>query len=465
MASITSLGIGSGLDIKGLVEQLVAAERAPVERRLSLREVELQAELSAFGSLKSSLSALENSLDALSTAAAGRRVSSSDATLITGSVTDDAAEGVYNIEVSSLARAQSLASDTFTDPTDTVGTGTLTLTVGGDSENAVDIVIDANNNTLEGVRDAINAADTGAQASIVNDGNGYRLLISAEATGTANAVELTVADDDGSLIDGSGLSVLAYDASIQNMTQTAAPTNAALTINGLPITSSTNVLSDVISGLTITLKGETAGSSVSLAVSEDLGPVRSALNGFVSAYNELAQVVDQVTAFNPDTGERGVLLGDSLTRGIESQLRLALSGTYGAEGSGYQSLVNLGVSTGEDGRLSIDPERLSDALEADVDGVLVLLQGFGAAFDETTNGYLGSTGLIETREDSVQTRLDTIDDERIRLDQRIELIEQRYLKQFSALDLLVSQLQSTSQFLTNQLANLPKPGDFGGGSN
>lgn len=463
MASITSLGIGSGLDIKGLVDQLVAAERAPVERRLSLREVELQAELSAFGNLKSSLASLESALSGLSTAAVGRQVSSGDAAVITASVADEAAEGVYNVEVSSLARAQSLASAAFTDPTDTVGTGTLTITVGGGA--SVDLVIDADNNTVEGIRDAINAADAGAQASIVNDGTGYRLLISAEETGIANAVELTVLDDDGSLIDGTGLSVLAYDASTQNMTQTAAPLDAALTINGLPITSSTNVLSEVISGVTITLKGETAGSPVSLTVSEDLGPVRSALDGFVSAYNEFAQLIDKLTAFSPDTGAGGVLLGDSLTRGIESQLRSALSGTYGVQGSVYQSLVNLGVRTGEDGSLSVDSEKLNDALEADLDGVVALVQGFGAAFEETASGYLGSTGLIATREDSVQSRLDGIDDERIRLDRRIELIEQRYLKQFSALDLLVSQLQSTSQFLTNQLANLPKPGEFGGNSN
>jgi flagellar hook-associated protein 2 len=464
MATISSLGIGSGLDVQGLVDQLVSAERAPAESRLNILQAELQTELSAFGSLKGNLSSLDGALATLSGVEAGRGVSSSDGSKITASVGGEPDEGVYTIEVGNLARAQSLASEAFTDPTDTVGTGTLTLTVGGDSESATEIVIDADNNTIEGVRDAINAADAGARASIVDDGSGYRLLITAEQTGLANAVEISVVDDDGSLVDGGGLSVLAYDGANQNMSQTAAPLDASLTVNGLPISSTSNVLTDVVSGLNITLKAETTDGPVTLTVSEDLSPVSAALSGFVSAYNALSGLIDETTAYDPESGSAGVLLGDSLTRGLESQLRIGLSGSYGESGAAYRALIDLGVGTNDEGRLEIDDEALNAALEADPAGVVALLQGLGGALKTTVADYLGDSGLIAGREETLESGLEGIADDRTRLDERVAVLEARYLQQFTALDLLISELQATSEFLTTQLANLPKPGDFGRGS-
>jgi len=228
MPAITSLGVGSGLDIGGLVDQLVAAEVQPASSRLDRREANLQAELSAFGTLKSALAGVQDQLKGLSTIGAARTTSSSNTDLIAASATANAVPGSYDIEVGQLAQAHALASRSYGALTDVVGTGTLDFQFGTtDYEAATDsyngfipnparspqtLIIDETNNTLEGVRDAINTARMGVNAVIVNDGSGYRLLLSAEDSGAANSLQITVSGDAGS-----GLADLAFDASATAM--------------------------------------------------------------------------------------------------------------------------------------------------------------------------------------------------------------------------------------------------------
>lgn len=455
MASISSLGIGSGLDLSSLVQGLVAAERDPTLARLAQREAVLQAELSAFGSLKSSLSDLQNALDTLTSVGKGRTAVSGDTGLISVSAADSAAPGNYDVVVTNLATAHSLASGGYADPTDTVGTGTLSITVGGGTPEVFDI--DNTNNTLEDVRDAINAADFGVNAVIVNNGTDYQLLLTSEKTGVANSIEITVTDDDGSLIDGTGLSEFSFDATQKNMTDIAAE-DAALTINGLAITSASNTVSSAIPGVTFNLKGETGAQPVSITVSKDTGAVSSAVNAFVNAYNSLNKQVKDLTNYDPETQQAGLLLGDSTVLSISSLLRNALSESADDSALAVQNLIDLGVSTNASGELELDAAALDAALDADFNDAVDALNDIGANVESKVASYLADNGLIAARTDGIDSRLDDIEEQRLRLDDRITRLQSRLVRQFSTLDTLLGRLQTTSTFLSQQLSSIPIPG-------
>jgi flagellar hook-associated protein 2 len=454
MATITALGIGSGIDVRGLVDQLVAAEREGPETRLIQREAQLQAELTAFGSLRSALSTLDTALQRLGDLDAGRTAVSGDLDAFTATADTSADLGSYQIDIGNLARAQTLATDAFDAEDAVVGTGTLSVTVGAGE--AVEITIDETNNTLTGVRDALNESGIAANAVVVNDGAGYRLLLTSDQTGLENSIDIAVTDGDGSLVDGTGLSQLSYTGGAQVMSEPTSALDASVTINGLSISSADNVLEDAIPGVTLTLKDRT-DAPVSLDVNADESAVSGALNAFVSAYNEVQSLIRSQTAFNVDTGEGSVLTGDSTARGLSTRLTAALTQTYGAATETFNNLVQLGLSTNDDGNLELDSDTLDEALTGNFASVVSLAASAGDALRDTALGYLGDEGLLQVRTDGIETRLDDITDERARLDLRIEAIEARFVRQFSALDILVAELQSTGEFLQSQLASLPEP--------
>jgi len=270
---ITATGIGSGLDVESLVSQLVLADVQPAENRLNSSEAKYQAELTAYGSLKGALAGFQSSVasSAASSQYVGKTASTSLFDTVTATAEQSAPEGSYALEVQSLAEAQSLASSGYAATTSTVGTGTLTITLGTVTYDAnsgsvtgfaakadvtpVTITIDSSNNTLSGVKDAINASDANVVASIVNDGSGYRLVLQGQDTGAENAVTITVNDTgDGDSTDAAGLSNLAFDETTSNVTQTNAAANSALTINGLAVTSASKAVSTAVEGVTFTLK-------------------------------------------------------------------------------------------------------------------------------------------------------------------------------------------------------------------
>lgn len=471
MPAITSLGVGSGLDIGGLVEQLVAAEIQPTASRLDLKESRLQAKLSAFGTLKSALSSLQDTLKGLSDTGAGRTASSGNSEVLTASADSTAVVGGYNILVSQLAEAHSLASRAYVTPSDVVGTGALTIRFGTtdydpqtDTYNGFtanpdrlpqSLTIDATNNTLEGVRDAINDADLGVNAAIVNDGSGYRLLLSATETGLSSSIQIGVSDDAGS-----GLADLAFDDTATNLEQTVAAQDAQLVINGLAVTSASNTVDGAIQGVTLGLKNSSAGDTVRVDIDLDKGAVRSALEGFIKEYNALVDQVRALTNYDPETQTASILSGDGSVRSVASQLRGGLIG--GVEGASelYQYLVDVGVTTDSAGKLSLDSGAFDEALGADYEGVVGLLHGVAERLDDSLAGMLETGGILQARTDGLQARIEDIGDRRTALDRRAEALQSRYLDQFNALDTLLSQLQSTSNFLAQQLANLPAPSDL-----
>src|SRR5690606_37709057 len=260
--SISSLGVGSGLDLATLVDQLVAAERAPAQSRISLKQTRAQTKLSAFGSLRSAIANLETSLEKIKSVKAGMKATSASPDAVSVTAGDAPVAGVYNVVVRQLASAQSLASDRFDDVDAPLGEGTLTLTVG---DTVTEITLAEGTNSLAAVRDAINASDAGVNAVIVRDGDGYRLLLTSAESGAANVMTLKV--------DGTIDTRLASD----QMTETVAGKDAVFVVNGLELTSPTNTIENVIDGLTLTLK-QAGEDPVAIRVEQHREGVRKALD-------------------------------------------------------------------------------------------------------------------------------------------------------------------------------------------
>ena len=390
MASISSLGVGSGIDIKGLVQQLVQAEGAGPKARYDRKEAEYQAQLSSLGTIKSAMSDFRASyLDLkLQSTFNTYTASSSDTDVFTASAENGAVTGTHTVEVTQLAQAQSLASGTVTDLTQVLGTGTLTFEFGSYDSGTNTFTTNAakpaqtvtiTDGTLQGIRDAVNEADIGVTASIINDGTGYRLVFQSES-GAENGMRITVADDDGTNTDTAGLSQLAYDptaasGSGKNLTETIAAQDAQLRIDGINITSSTNTITGAIENVTLELKSAAVGKINTLTISRDTSAVPEAVQSFVDAYNSLIESIDAATAYDFETGEAGVLIGDPTLRGFVSQLRQVISSTVGDFSTTYNSFASVGIVSAADGTLTLDESKLKAALEDNPDEVMRLFMG------------------------------------------------------------------------------------------
>lgn len=398
MAHIQSMGAGSGLDLASIVTNIVTAQRQPTENLFNFKESTLQAKLSAYGTLKSALSSFQESLGGLSTISAFQSISasSSNTDVLTIETGSKAAPGAYDVDVTTLAQANTLTSATFTNKTDIVGTGTLTFKFGTtDYDVATDtynsftqnanqatqsVTIDSSNNTLEGIRDAINNADIGVAASVINNGSGYQLAFVSSKTGAENSMQITVADaGDGNDTDTLGLSSLAFNDSATNLTQATAAVDAALTINGISITSPTNTVSEAVEGVTMTLQ---ATGSAKLSLSQNQGSAKSSVESFVDSYNSVIDTINQLTRFNADTEEAAALLGDAAVRSILFNMRSIISDAVPGISGRYNTLSAIGITTDSStGKLTVDDTVLQEALDNDFDSVAKLFAVEGAPSD------------------------------------------------------------------------------------
>lgn len=354
--AITSAGIGSGLDIESLVSQLVAAEGQAPLNRLNSKEASLQANLSAFGSLKSALSNFQTAVRGLTAESSfqGRKATSSNPELFTASVSTSAIQGQYDIEVEQLAQAAKLATadGAFADTSDVVGTGTLTINFGAES---FSLTIDEDNNTLSGIRDAINNAEDnpGVTATIIDSDNGPRLVISSDDQGSANTITTTATDDNaGDSNDLTRLNALELNANSQ------LAKDAIIYVDGQKVTRNSNSFSDVIDGVTFSLAKAEPGTVESLTVSKDDSQSKSKINAFIKAYNALAQTTGQLSSYNAETGDAGQLLGDSTLRSVLSQIRQAISGSV--PGLDFGTLAEIGITTNESNQLVLDEDKLDE---------------------------------------------------------------------------------------------------------
>ncbi|EGV49850.1 flagellar filament capping protein FliD [Candidatus Endoriftia persephone] len=440
MASILAPGVGSGLDVNSIIDQLMNLERLPLDR-LQNQESQVNAQISAYGQLRSAVSDFETAMDGLGSLSKFQVFSgsSSNADAFTASADETANVGSFNINVTQLAQRHKLASTTFTNKDTVVGSGTLDISVGSGS---FSLTIDSSNNTLAGIRDAINQAsdNPGVAATILNESGGSRLILTSNDSGASNAVEVVVSGD-------AGLSQLHYEAAgTQNLTQVAAAQDAQLTVDTFSVTSSSNTISDAIQGVTLNLK--TTGSGT-VDFSRDDDAIAESVDAFATAFNNLRNTIDSLYD--------GQLAGDSTLLTMESLMLGIVNSGASITGGSYTHMTEVGLSIGKDGRMSLDKSALSKAMDSDFSGVSRLFadsdQGFAKRLGDLAHDLLTADGMVDAREDGLAARIDTLQDRQNQLEYRLDLTERRYRAQFAALDSLMGQLQTTSSFLSQQFSS------------
>lgn len=419
MSSIQSLGIGSGLLTSELLEQLVEAERAPAVARLDSDQAIAEARLQALGEVKTALSKLNTSIRGLTGLSAfnASQVTSSNSDALSATASSVAQSGSYSVQVGQLAQQHSIVSQAYESTSEAIGVGTLTFrfgttdidgsdvyqgfTVNDDAQSRA-ITIDSSNNTLAGIRDAINSADFGVQATIVDDGSGYRLLMTSENGGAGNSLEITASG-------AAALSAFDFNQTSQAMDQTQAAQDAEFTVNGLNVTRDNNLVGGVIPGVTLNLKAATAGP-VTLTVSKDPSELVDKVQGVVDNYNALKTIADVLTAFDPDAGENGqgsVLSGDRALRTVMNSVNNALRSF--SLGNTYGSLAEVGVTTNQfnDYRMEFDAAEFRAAFADDPQAVTALFATTGQPSDDDISFISSSSATQPGSYDVEITRMAT----------------------------------------------------------
>ncbi|MCM5703656.1 flagellar filament capping protein FliD [Larsenimonas salina] len=458
MASISSLGVGSGLDLGSLLNQLQSAESSRLTP-IKTQQNSYNAKLTGYGKLSSALESFQTAAKALGDPSLYKSKSAaSESTAFSQTLSENAQEGSYSVKVNRLATAQSLATTGQNSRTDTIGTGDagkLTISVG---DKTTEVVLGSDNSSLEGIRDAINGSDAGVTASIINDGSGtpHRLVLSSETTGESSKITTSFAYDDSN--DDTALAdMLNYDSDTGsgNLVETIAAQNAEVVINGLTITSDTNTVEEAIQGVTLNLT-ETNETAETLSISQDKDTIKGAFDKLVSSYNALQKVIDTQTSYDAEGGRNGALFGESSVRNMQVQIRGAFNTS--TEGDGFNYLTQIGVSLNSDGELEIDSDKLDKAIANDSAGVAELMtgsdgeSGVAGIMTTTMDGILGETGLIASVKDNINNRLDSLSDRYDQVSASIDATVARYRKQFNDLDVMMSSINSTSNYLSQQFA-------------
>lgn len=480
MVGIT--GIGSGIKIDEIVTALVNAEKAPKTNQLDRLEQTTVARISAMGSLTSALSTFKTAVDSLNKASLfeSRTANSSNTGILKVTAAATAPAGSYNVQVKQLASSSKIALQSVSGGnTATFNSGSLTISTGSSS---FDVDIAAGNNTLAGMRDAINAAgkSSGVSATIITDDSGSRLVLSSTKSGEGNDIQVVASEDNVTTGANSLMS--------QEFTATVDPGNsdaflkpdsttgaggvitkaqsAKLSIDGLELVRDTNRIEDALEGVTLDLAAAQSatdladGKTISLSVGVDKSSVKSNLQKFVDAYNALVSTTSQLTAVVPVDGGKpvtGPLLGDSSIRNVMSSLRNEMVRMSG-EG-GVKALADLGISSDwKTGQLKLDDAKLTAALESNFDQVAGYLagdNGLMGRISKSVAGYVASDGVLKQRTDALQATKVGVDEQRKALALRVDSLQKRLYAQYNAMDSLVGRLQKTSESLTGMLASLP----------
>ncbi|MFL0799164.1 MAG: flagellar filament capping protein FliD [Agarilytica sp.] len=426
---IQSLGVGSGIDTNNLVKQLTEIERAAPQERIDSKRELAETQISDFGLLTSALSTLQDAAEALTDPEAlfskSASFTESDA-LVPTSLDTDVPAGTYAFTVDQVAQAQSLAFTGFSDPTDAVGEGTLTFNFGewerdgnGDIDTgagtpfvqdteheSTTITIDSSNNSLNGLRDAINAADFGVSATVVFDGTDYHLALLA-TSGNENQLEIVASEDGGSPTntDSSDLSRFAFNTDITSYEalETQGGQDAIVTINGLSVNRSSNTIDDIVDGLTLDILAETeVGETVTVTVSDDKEFAEQNIRTFVDSFNAFLEAVDPIFGTREEEDEdgdteiiQGSLANDGLAKSVISQIRalVASSVTGLSDDAVFTSLTNIGIRTELDGTLSIDEDDFESAFDDNFEDIQKLLAPLTISDSEdiTINSYNDNT--------------------------------------------------------------------------
>lgn len=466
MAGVT--GIGSGIDIDSIVKGMVAAERAPKESQLANLEKKTTTQITAIGALKSAISDFQTALGGLNKPELfqARSATSSKTDLVGITASPSAGAGSYQVEVKSLATSSKVALAAISNTAEAparFSSGSLEIKLGGDS---FTVTIDESNNSLAGMRDAINTAgkDTGVSATIVTDEHGSRLVLSSSKTGAGNDITVSVANETTVQEGQTSLSVLAFDgtsgtgASARVVSEAK---NAELSVDGLRVMSPTNKVEGAIEGVTLDLKAKTAdGEPLTISVAEDKAGVKKQIESFVDAYNKLIGTINSQTKVT-SVGDgkppvAGALVGDATARALLNTIRNELVNVQG-DGA-LRALSDIGITTQKDGTLGIDSDKLDKAIAGnfnELPGLFTGDKGLASRLDEKLKPYTETGGILEQRNKVMTETISDIDKQKENLNLRITSLQERLFKQFNAMDLLVGQLSNTSSSLLASLENLP----------
>jgi len=494
MSIVSSVGLGSGIDIQDIVSKLSKAESQPALNAISRQKTIADTRLSGLGTLKSALSDFQAVVAKFKDGSLFKthKSTSSDETILKVTAGTGSAAGSYAVKVTQLAAAQkSITAAEFTDSAALVGGGTLTIGTGSASFE----VTTAGTTTLEGLRDAINGASDNSlvTASIINvdhvtvsalpvqiedpdrlgedppvmiDNPDWgsddplhgttvsRLVLTAKDTGVEN--KFTVTANEGGF--GPGLSRFASD-SLQSQVDAA---DAIIEIDGQTATRSSNSISDVLTGVTLNLQKVSAGTTVNVNVGVDNEAIKTAVNEFVTAYNKLSSTTQSLGKYGGSTdgsgSGNGALIGNSTLRYISSQLRQnATDEVFPATTNKINSLAMIGVTIDKDGVMSLDSTKLDAALAADsqsLSNVFSSSQGVAVRMHNRLSGFLQSGGPLDTQRSSLKKQLSALESRKLDIQERQNNVEAMLLKQFTAMDISVGSFNSTGNFLSNWLKNL-----------
>jgi flagellar hook-associated protein 2 len=469
--AISSIGIGSGLPLEELLENLRTAENQSLALIQSKADT-VESRLSAYGTIKSSVEALKNASDAMGKADTfGALKTSATGDAYTATASTKAVAGSYNIAVKQLATSQSLRTSAQTSRTAPLAEGKVNIEIklkGSDATKT--ITLDHADTSLEGIVKAVNGdSSLGITATLINtggkDSESY-LMFTAKGTGTEASVESITATKS---VDGTASNlndVIGFDGGTGALTEFAA-NNASIEINGIEIISQTNNVKDAIEGVTLTLTkthahlgldgdGKDIYATDALTVSRDDSVTSKAVNSFVSAYNTLQGIIKTLSSYNTDTNKGSALTGDSLTRNVQNQIRNALNV---ADSTGaIRSLSQMGITTDpKDGTLKVDSTKLATALKdnmVDVQSLFAGENGISKKLGAAADGFIKSDGLISSATESMTTNLKDLNKQYGIAFDRIDAKMATYRKQFSAMDAMVAQMNSVSSYLTQQLSML-----------
>ncbi len=477
MATISSAGIGSGLDVDSIITKLVELEKAPLTT-LQAKAAVITTRISTYSQIKSLASTLSDTALKLSLSTTWKAVSvsSSDTSAVTVSTTGTSTPvtSAFSVQVQQLAKAQSTSTESFS-ATAGVGAGTLDIQLGqwsgsaftAGSAAAVSVSIAATDTPAQ-IAAKINAAGAGVTATVLTDANGQRLLLRSNATGEATGFRIQATNEGDTIPDtsGTGLSRLAFDAEAGSFGMAANSVqygqNAEATINNVPVSSTSNTFADVIPGLSFTALKETT-SAVEMSVTSDTTAMKKSVQDFVTAYNAFVSYLSEATKYNATDEEAGLLQGDSAAVGMQNALR-SLVGSI-ASGGAFQRLSDIGVSIQQDGSLAIDDTKLTNAMK-DLDGVRNLFSGdateddtsdgFGVRLKSLMGGLLATGGTIANRTDGLKAeeKQNTADQDKV--NDRATRVEERLRKQYTSLDAQMAQLNALNTYIEQQVAQWNK---------
>lgn len=467
MGIVSSTGVGSGIDIQTLVSQLVTAEGQPQYNAIQRQQNAANTRLSGIGSLKSALSDFQTAVSKLKDGNLFKTlaVTSVDESIVKVTAGAGSVAGSYGVEVKQLAKAQkSITTAEFANASAVVGTGVLTFaTTGGSSFN---VSIDSSNNTLSGLRDAINKAtgNTSVTASIVNVDSGTagagtisKLVLTANSPGLSNGFTVSGTDSDGNNTDNSGLSQLFSG----NLSPQVTATDAIIKVDGQTATRSTNSISDVIQGITLNLQSAQVGTTVAVNASVDTAAINTTVSGFVTAYNKLHTVSNSLGQYGGSTDGSGTgngpLIGDATLRYVSSQVRQSTTNPVTTASSNFNSLAMVGITIDKNGVMSLDSTKMNAAVASNLQSVSDVFSssdGVASRLSSKLDTFIQSGGPLDSEQTSLQTKLTALNNQKANVDARMNQLQTVLQKQFTAMDVAVGQLKSTGSFLTNWISKL-----------